>query len=306
MFKQLFGIIILLVFTQKSMGQEVVKYVLLREVNVSAGLDSFDTQSFINKVKSDTTFYFAFKSMNYYPAIYAAWLKVFKSGEKEKGDIDRIAERYRQGDSMWVEIKGEKINGKIKNRKGEYKYMTAEAWDEVFFPLKKQKVNLNSQRNFEKRKGESAAVRHRTEVKQMMFNPGNPVNGVPLIGKKMGIFEEEMQKYYNFSVYPGFYKDTINCLIFEAEVKPDFPPRKTVLKNLVTYFDEDTFEVMKRNYTIRYFSLPIDFDISIEIENQRYKNVLLPERIYYKGFFDIPFMKKESIEFELKDFNYLF
>ena len=95
-------------------GQEIVKVVTLAEVDISAVSDSFDTQGFINIVNNDTTFYLAFKAMNYYPARYKGWLKVFKKGDKEKGEIERKALRHNENNMMWVSIVEEKESGKIK------------------------------------------------------------------------------------------------------------------------------------------------------------------------------------------------
>jgi hypothetical protein len=289
-----------------SHSQDVVKTVILEGVNITSVADDFDTESFIEMVKSDSTFYLAFKALNYYPATFQSWLKVFKKGESEKGHVIRSAQRFRSDELMWVDIMQEEIKGKIKKKNGDYKYLTAESWDEVFFPTEKRPVNMSIAKDFDKNRKLSSAEKHRMEVKQMMFNPGLAVDGIPLIGRKMGIFEKDMHQYYTYSVYSAYYKDSIECLVFEAEVLPEYRKGKTVIKSLTTYFKEDSFEVMQREVTLRYFSLPIDFDIYIKVENQHEKGVLLPEKIYYKGFFDLPFMKKEVVEFMLYDFNYLF
>jgi hypothetical protein len=305
MFKQQFIILILVSLFNVLSGQEVVKVVTLAEVDISAITDDFDTQKFISIVHDDTSFYLAFKAMNYYPALYKGWLKVFRKGDKQKGEIERIAKRHKENRIMWVTIEEETTNGKIKRKNGEFKYRTAEAWNEVFFPQSKQQVSLVGHRDFERQKDQSNAEKHRNEVKQMMFSPGTDVVGVPFIGDKMGIFDPEMQPYYSFSVYPGRYKDSIDCWIFEAEAKPEYKRSKTVIKNLITWFNIENYDVMKREYTLEYYSIPIDFYIKIEVQNQYYKGVLLPEDIKYDGFFDVPFLKKENIEFELYDFEYL-
>lgn len=286
--------------------QDVVKIVTLKGVDIQAVEDDFDTEAFIDMVKSDSTFYLAFKAMNYYPAIYDGWLKVFKKGEQEKGHVIRKAQRFRSDDWMWVELLNEEIKGKIQKKNGDYKYITAEAWDEVFFPQTKSKVNMSMSKDFDKTKGQTKSEKHRMEVKQMMFNPGNEVDGIPIIGKKMGIFDEDMHQYYDYSVYTATYKDSIRCLVFEAMALPEFKKDKTVIKSLITYFDQESYEVMQREVLLVYYSFLIDFEIFIEVKNQKVKGVLLPEVIYYKGFFNIPFMKKEQVEFKLDDFNYQF
>jgi hypothetical protein len=289
-----------------SFSQDVVKVVTLEGVTIQAVEDDFDTEAFIEKVKSDSSFYFAFKAMNYYPATYQGWLKVFKKGMDEKGFVTRSARRYREGDWMWVVIENEAIQGKIQKSNGEYKYLTAEAWNDVFFPQSMRKVSMDFTKDFEKEKGQSSIEKHQQEVKQMMFNPGNEVDGIPLIGRKMGIFEPDMHEYYNYRVYTAQYKDSIRCLVFDVEAKPEFRDGKTIIKSMTTYFEQESFDVMQREVTLMYYSLPIDFEIYINVENQMLNGVLLPEMIYYNGFFNIPFMKKESIEFKLDNFDYQF
>ena len=306
MFKQQFIVFWFVLILFKLSGQEVAKVVTLAEVDISAVSDSFDMQKFITIVHDDTTFYLAFKAMNFYPARYKGWLKVYRKGEKEKGAIERIALRHVENQLMWVTIEEEVVDGKIKRKKGGFNYRTVEAWDEVFYPVNKQFVALQGDRDFKREKGQSNAEKHRNEVKQMMFSPGTDVAGVPFIGDKMGIFEPEMQPYCNFSVYPGKFRDSIDCWVFEAEAKPESNKRKTVIKSLVTWFDKGNYNVMKREYTITYFSIPIDFRINIKVENRYFKGVLLPDIIIYDGFFDVPFIKKEIVEFELYDFEYLF
>lgn len=296
----------LFLFTLPLYTQDVVKVVTLKSVDIQAVEDDFDTEAFIKMVKADSTFYLAFKAMNYYPATYSGWLKVYKKGEKEKGHVNRKAERFRSDNLMWVEILEEEVKGKIQKKNGNYKYLTAETWDDVFFPSEKRKVNMKGQNDFEKEKGLSKTEKHKMEIKKMMFNPGIEVEGVPFVGDKMGIFDDIMHKYYSYSVYTSHYKDTIKCLVFEAEIDPKYKKGKTVIKSLSTYFDQETFQVMKREINLEFYSLFIDFNIFIKVENQIFNNVLLPEKIYYKGFFDIPFMKKEEVEFLLEDFNYLF
>ena len=298
------SILLLYLLSSTALCQDVVKVVTLEGVTIQAVEDDFDTQAFIEKVRADSTFYLAFKAMNFYPATYSGWLKVFKKGENEKGFVNRKAERFREGDWMWVELLDEEVKGKIQKKNGEYKYLTAETWDDVFFPQTKRKVSMSITRDFEKERGQSSMQKHQQEVKQMMFNPGNEVAGIPFIGKKMGIFDEDMHEYYNYSVYTAMYQDTIQCLVFDAESKPEFRDGKTVIKSLTTYFEQETFEVMQREVLLEYKSLPIDFEIFIKVENQHHNGILLPEMIYYKGFFDIAFMKKEEVEFSLFDFNY--
>lgn len=284
-------------------AQDVSKVVTLPDLTIRTDLVSFDSEAFIKTLRNDGSFYKAFKAMNYYASEFKGELTVYKNN-KIVGEVDRLAYRNRENQWMWVSILSEHVEGKLKYKKGSFNYKTAQAWDEVFFPQEKKEVNLSNPRLFEKSKEQTTLEKHKTELKQLMFNPGESVDGLPLIGDKLGIFKESMQVYYDFSVYQAYLKDTIECLVFEAEVKKGIKKSKTVIKRMVTFFHPTELYVLKRELLMEYRSIPLDFIIGITVENSMIDSVLLPEYIIYDGFFDLPFVKKEQINFKLFDFDY--
>lgn len=305
--KRLFSISILIsVILPRSVlaQQEIATFVNLDAFIVSAGLEDLDKDDFIKQVVNDSTFYQAFLNLKYYPHHIESQITVYHKDEKESGSLRRSADQYRNNkNQMWIEIASEKSNGKIKKSNGEWKYLTAEMYDEVFFPKGFQEVSTRiEQREQELVKG-STIEKHKAQLKKMLFNPGEPIDNVPFIGDKLAIFSEEMIAYYDFSIYAFAWHDSVPCVVFSAYTKKGSED-KTVIHDMTTYFHRDTHEVIAREYRLAHETLFFDFDISIVVHNQVQKGILTPMFIAYEGQWDIPFKKPEIVKFDLKMSEY--
>lgn len=296
----------MLVSAQAALAQtDVAKLVKLKEFVVSASLEDFDVEDFIRQVQEDTTFYQAFLNLRYYPHDIKGAMVVYNKDESERGKLQRRARQFVSTDHrMWVEITWERSNRKLRKRNGEWKYLTAEMYHELFFPSTKQKVgNRIIDKNQELVSG-SRMEKHKAQLKKMMFNPGAEIENVPLIGDKMAIFSEEMMQYYTYSIYAANWKDSIPCVVFSCATK-DGEEDETVIRDMTTYFDRDTHEVLAREYRLAHNTLIFDFDISMKVENQQIDGRLLPVHVRYEGFWDIPFKKPEIISFQLECTDYV-
>lgn len=284
---------------------DISKLVNLKEFVVSASLEDFDVADFIKQVEEDTTFYQAFLNMRYFPHDITSAMSVYEKDESERGTLERKARQFRSTDDMmWVVMTFDKTNGKMKKRNGEWRYLTAQMYDELFFPTVKEKVRTyEPTKNQELVKG-SSIEKHKAQLKRMMFNPGAEIENVPLIGDKMAIFSNKMMQYYKYSIYAANWKDSIPCVVFSCYVK-EGDEDEVVIRDLTTYFDKDTHEVLSRDYHLVNHSILFDFDITMKVENTRLGGWLVPEFIKYSGFWDIPFKKPEIISFQLKCRNYL-
>jgi len=260
---------------------DVVKSVQLDEVVISAQASGFSVEEFMENVKADTTFYKAFLNLKYFPHKMSGEVLVFNKKEKEKGQMFRVAELLND-------------NGLV-----EFKYLTAEMYDEVFFPKTPERVSNRIQITEQEIDRSSKFERHKSELKKFMFNPGSEISSVPLIGNKMAIFEDDMVPFYDYFIWTANYADTIPCWVFTAKQKEGVKDGKTVIKDITSWFDQETMSVMLREYTILYNSIILDFDIHIKVTNTFVDDQLVPERIEYNGMWDIPFKKAEVIDFWL-------
>ncbi len=282
---------------------EVIKVVKLDEFVVSAGLDNFSVEDFVNQVKDDTTFYQAFLNLRYFPHQMTGAVAVFNKDDSEKGTLQRRAVQHLSVDEkMNVEITFEKTNGKIKDRKGEWKYLTAEMYDEIFFPKGEQKVNNTIDTREQELVGGSKIEKHKAQLKRMMFNPGAEIENVPINGDKMAMFEDHMVPFTDYTIFMAS-RAGKECIAFSCVVKEGME-KKVVIQDLTSYFDTDTKDVLAREYRLAHNTLVFDFDISMKVENKQQNGWLLPEKIWYSGYWNAAFMKREIITFELRNTSY--
>ena len=100
-------------FTQ----EQIVKSVLLDSVTVTGVKDGFDVDEFIHYVKTDTTFYMAFKHLRYYTHHYESKLKIFNKKEKTIGILNRWGAHFSDGKKAWVVDDSIHYKGKVFSRK---------------------------------------------------------------------------------------------------------------------------------------------------------------------------------------------
>ena len=96
--------------------------------------DGFSIEEFIHYVKTDTTFYQGFKNLRYYNHDYHSDLKVLKKSGEVLGSLFRSGKYVITNEQLVVHIDSTFNDGKIFNRKGEYRHYTPEFFDEIFFP----------------------------------------------------------------------------------------------------------------------------------------------------------------------------
>jgi len=277
--------------------------VWLSEVEIFAGA-GFTAEDFIEKVKADTTFYKAFLNLRYYDHQTIGKLKVQNRRDKDIGEMYREADHIRDGKLFYVNLTTDSTNGKVLNRKGEYRFYTAEMFDQAFYPDDTLTASNNVGDFQEELENGSRMDKNKHQIRLMMFNPGSAVDGVPLIGKKMAIFTDEMAQYYDFNIAEYYTEDSIACYAFSCIVKPEYPASKTVIKELTSYFNQETMQIMEREYHMKYNSALFQFNVRIRVTLDLIKEELVPTDIAYSGFWDVPTKKAEYIAFTLKCFNY--
>ena len=101
-------------FCQFTIAQEqIVKSVLLDSVIIAGVKDGFDVDEFIHYVKTDTTFYMAFKHLRYYTHHYESELNIFNKKGKTIGTLNRWGTHFSDGKKAWVADDSINDEGKI-------------------------------------------------------------------------------------------------------------------------------------------------------------------------------------------------
>ena len=286
----------------------IVKSVMLDSVMVSAVSAGFSVEDFVDYVKSDTSFYQGFKNLRYYSHKYSSELEVFDVNNKSVGFL------YRQGyyevndNKLVVKVDSSFNDGKIYNRRGKYRYYTPEFFDYIFFPKDTLEVSKYSSKD-DSKAVDSQNERNERDAKVIIFNPGSvEVEKSGSKKEKLAVFDESMQKYYDYIISKKTYKDTLECYEFVCRMKSDLSEddqEEVLIRELISYFDRNTFNVVYRKYVMQYDYWLIDLNVTVDVEMGYAQDKLIPSYINYKGYWDIPFSKPEIADFKLWNSNFI-
>ena len=283
--------------------EKIVKSVLLDSVTITGVKDGFNVDEFIHYVKTDTTFYMAFKHLRYYTHKYESELNIFNKKGKTIGILKKCGTHYSDSEKAWVVNDSIYDEGKIFRRNGKYKYYTPEAFDEVFFSTDTIGVSLKMSEG--KNDGESQNMR---DAKTIGFSVGDNDTEQKKGGMsvKLAVFDISMQQYYDYKI------DTINykgrdCYTFTVDVKKDLSKKdlgEALIRKIVSYFDKENFNVIYREYIFSYRHWLIDLDMQVIVNMDYFNGKHIPTDIYYKGFWNVVFFKPERAELKLKLMDY--
>lgn len=320
-------IIIKLGYTIHSIAQniptpEIVKVVHLDSVMVIASGSGFNISDFIDLIKNDTTFYQAFRNLKSIPFHSDNSILIFSKKNNVKASLHNSIQQSIKNNCRWQKNTNEKTTGNFYNRKKEYQYYTAEMFADLFWikdTICDVATHRISQSTMVKHQTNSSTDKRKEELKTLIFNPGSEIEGIPLISKKMAIFDEKMSKYYDYFISSINYllsekNDTVSCYVFTVKKKNNlgyFQEGKVVIDSLTTYFSRKNFSIVARKYSLSYSSILFDFNISMEVQlqnmmwdgtNARTEEIqplLIPRKIIYNGYWDVPFNKPEIARFDV-------
>ncbi len=265
-------------------------------VSVKAG--RINVQAFINKIISDTSFYEAFRQMKRYS--FTAENRIFTYDKKNRieGKVYRKIFHNNHGPYK-MQFLAKQDSGRIFKKNGKYQLYTVEMFDYIF--MNAYNTDFTASAPSSGGKGGSNES-YKDKLKTLLFSPGRPIKGLPIIGNKTQIFSANMRQYYDYSFYSGTYLDSIPIYTFRVKEKPGlsgWTKDGLMIKEMNTIFDKRTLQIMGRSVVMKYDNLVFDFDVSMNIEMAYFDNgeTLLPTKISYQGNWDIPFKKEERASF---------
>ncbi len=280
----------------------------LGEVVVHGGTQGLNLEGFVHQVMEDTTFYHAFLNTKYYPHHVKSELRVRNKKEKETAYLYRAGRLMRNGAMATIVVDSSREEGRLRDPgsrpgDGEIRFLTAEMYDDVFFPKGSWKASNRIASREQEISHEGRIQKYKSELKKFMFNPGQEIASVPFIGDKLALFDPKMVPLYDFSMASEF-RNGHPCWLFSAIAKDSIGGKvadddDTVIKRMLTWFDQSTMQVIAREYRIAHASLLLDFDISISVDNAIVNGDLVPTYVKYDGLWDIPFKKPEIVRFYL-------
>ncbi|WP_212006363.1 hypothetical protein [Chitinophaga sp. HK235] len=289
-------------------AQDTARYkgmtVNLDEVIVEAKRIGFDVNSFIKRVEEDTTFYRAFKNLHIVGFNADNDIRILDKKGETQASLKSLTRQHINGRCRNMEVTSQQVTGDFFTRKGNYNYYTAELYGNLFFTNGTVCVDGNGETP--ENAGGSMA-RHKAQLKQLIFNPGKPVKGVPIVGGKVAIFDRDVMRFYNFSISAENYVDGTPCYVFTAKAKPDLSRidrGDVVIDELITWFNKDNFEIVGRKYALSYKTMLFDFNVKMNVQMTKQFGLLIPALVTYNGTWNVPFKKRETAVFIAKFFDF--
>ena len=274
------------------------KVIVLSEIVIN---NKLDVPSFIDRMKNDTTFYKAFRTLH---TIGFTALNDIRMLNK-KGDIQASLrskiKQIRSDNCRSMQVLEEDTSGDIYDENKNFNYYTAQLYAGLFFT--KGKVcgenNIVAGREFSTA-GLSGIAKNKEQLKMLFFNPGKKINGLPFIGNKTAIFDDDMAGKYNMRIDMEEHNKT-SCYVFKIKAKKS----DVAIDEMTTWFDDKTFEIVARNYSLSYDARVYDFNVQMQVEMSKAGHLLVPALIRYVGNWKVAFKKRERGVFTatLFDFN---
>ncbi|CAL1520013.1 hypothetical protein [Chitinophaga sp. MM2321] len=302
------AVVLCLLQLQPLTAQDTARYkgmtVNLDEVIVAAKRIGFDVNSFIKRVEDDTTFYRAFKNLHIIGFNADNDIRILDKKGAVQASLKSLTHQNVNGRCRTMQVKDEKVTGDFYTRKGDYNYYTAELYGNLFFT--KGTVCVDASGETPENAGGSLA-RHKAQLKQLIFNPGKPIRGVPIVGSKVAIFSNDVIRFYDFSITAENYVDGTPCYVFSAKTKPGLnriDRADVVIDELITYFNKENFEIVGRTYALSYKTMLFDFNVKMNVQMTKQFGLLIPALVTYNGTWDVPFKKRETAVFVAKFYDF--
>jgi hypothetical protein len=263
--------------------------ITLSEVVVNSKLN---VASFIQKIKTDTSFYKAFKNLRVlnFSAINDIRMND-KKGNAQASYFSKTNQLYRNT-CRSMQAKEEKITGDWYDKGNNLNYYTAQMYASLFFTKDSicGETNIIGNKAFST-EGLKGMEKHKQQLKMLFFNPGQKINGLPFMSNKTAIYDDDMAAYYDMKIDIEVYNNT-SCFVFRQKVK-DGNKSNVVVDEMTTWFDDQTFEIKGRNYSLSYDTGVYDFEVQMQVEINKFGEHLVPTLIRYTGNWKAIFKKRE-------------
>ena len=265
------------------------KTIMLSEVVID---NKLNVPTFINRIKNDSTFYKAFRNLRILN--YAAINDIRMNDKKgnPQATLYSKTKQLRDSNCRRMEVTEEQATGDFYDEHNQYNYYTANMYASLFFTngIICGEDNIVTGKEFST-EGKSGMEKHKEQLKMLFFNPGKKIKGLPFMSSKTAIYDDEMAEYYDMSIDMDDYNST-SCYIFKQKVK-EGKEDDVVVDEMITWFNDKTYEVVARTYTISYSAMVYDFKVSMEVQMTHAGELLVPSLIRYNGNWKAVFKKRE-------------
>jgi hypothetical protein len=258
--------------------------------------NNFDYKAILEKIKRDTSFYKAFKTLRTIGYSSFNHIEMYDKNQRMEASLDSRTRQNRIGGCRTMDVLEEKTFGNLRDRKGEYNYVTPSLYASLFFTKGKICDETNIVKGKKRTIQGSGIEKAKEQLKMLFFNPGEKIPGIPMIGNKLDLYDDNAHELYNYRLD---YVDYHGKLAYVFEIKPKedlgfFAKDRVVVDQMITWFNPTTLEVLGRNYSLSYKAGVYDFNVQMEVEMTYTPNgLLVPKILRYKGDWDVVFKKRE-------------
>jgi hypothetical protein len=290
---------------QDSLVKVQNKTVTLKEVVVRNNLN---VAAFIERIKNDTTFYKAFRNLKVLGYTSLNDIRMFSKDDKVTGSLYSRTRQHVNGGCRYTQVLEEQSTGDIYDKKHHFNYYTSRLYAGLFFAIDTicGETNIVGNAGFSMQ-GKSGLEKHKEQLKMLFFNPGKRIPGIPFIGNKVAIFDDEVSGRYDFTIDMETFKGEM-CYVFTCKPRADLSAGekdKIVVNDMTTWFKIDTWEIVARNYDLSYNAGVYDFDVRMEVEMTKIGNHLVPKVLRYNGDWDVVMKKREKCIFTATLFDFV-
>jgi hypothetical protein len=267
------------------------------EIVVKAAKNGWDLDAFIRRMREDTTFYKAFLGLRV--VTYTSDNDISFVDEKDKtiAHLENRTEQAMKDNCRTVIVNREKVSGDYYDKHQKPRYYTAELFQNLFFRARENECGATDNINATT-VSKSRMDKHKEQLKQLVFNPGSKVEGIPFVGKKASVFEDKgVRQRYDFKLKFVQYKGE-ECYFFQAIPKEEYRD-EVVYNQLDTWFRVSDYAIVARDYALSYRTMLYDFDVVMKVRLEKVGQRLLPSSIDYRGNWHVFTKKRERARFNI-------
>lgn len=267
--------------------------VTLKEVVVRSNLN---VAAFIQRVKDDTTFHKAFLNLKVLGYSSINDIRMLNKRGNARATLNSKTKQVVADSCRSMQVLQESHTGDIYDRNKNFNYYTAQMYAGIFFAYDTicGETNIVAGTAFSIQ-DKNGMARHKEQLKMLFFNPGKRIPGLPFIGNKIALFDEDVSALYDFVIDMAEYRGEL-CYVFKMTPLPNLSRSdkdRIVINEMTTWFNTATWEIAGRNYDLSYKAGVYDFDVHIEVEMTKFGELLVPKVMRYNGNWDVVFKKRE-------------
>lgn len=280
------------------------KAITLKEVVVRSNLN---VPAFIDRVKEDTTFYKAFRNLKVLGYKALNDIRMQEKNGTVKATLNSRTQQLVKDGCRWMNVLEEIATGDMYDKNHNFNYYTANLYAGLFFARDTicGESNIVKGNEFSTR-NKSGIEKHKEQLKMLFFNPGKKIPGIPFIGNKIAVFDEEVGKLYDYVIDMNTFNGQM-CYIFKLTPRSDLTAGekgKIVINEMTTWFNVDTWDIVARTYDLSYNAGVYSFDVNMEAEMTKFEDLLVPKVLRYNGTWGVVFKKREKAVFTATLFDF--